>query len=442
LRNRARSEAIDVAADDPELQQECWLYLQVVCGLIPIVDLSFAPVFPLLPGVAADPFWSRVFISVFAVAVWAAAALVPAIRARADLALVLVLTTLHAVTAFQVVSSGNHPMYTSAALLAVFGSQLAMTNLRDLVVVLGSGLVAFVAFAGGTDQLDTVNDWGALLVLASGAVISGAMGVLRIRIQDRERFARRALGRQTTELARAEAVAREARIYAEAANQAKSAFLASMSHELRTPLNAILGYTELLQDVAADDGLTHLDGDLKKISGAGTHLLTLINDILDLAKVESGRMEVSNETFALDRFLTELEGLARPLAVRRSNAFEVRGDAAFSITTDRVRFKQVLLNLVSNAAKFTEHGTIAITVTRDGARVRFEVSDTGVGMNPEQLSRLFEAFVQVHVDRERYGGTGLGLVLCKRFTELLKGDLAVRSAVGAGTTFTVSLPVA
>lgn len=423
-----------------EAKRESWLTLQVVCLLVAFVDPVFAPVMSQLPGVPSDPVWSRFAIAAFALLVLAAAAVAPVVRARADLALVVVLTALHIVTSFQVVSSGNHPFYVSAALLAVFGSQLAIARVSHLVGVLGAGLAALVGFAAASGHLATFNDAAAVTVLANGALVAGVMGVLRIRIQDREKAARRELAAQSVALAAAESRAREAQAAAEDANQAKSGFLANMSHELRTPLNAILGYTELLRDVAADDGLPHFDSDLQRIHGAGTHLLSLINDVLDLAKVEAGRLELHPDEFRLAGLVDDVASLARPLVERNGNVLIVEGDAAFEVLLDRTKLRQILLNLISNAAKFTQRGTITVRTTRDRDRFRIEVADTGLGMDASQLARLFEPFVQVHSAHDKFGGTGLGLVLCKRLAGAMHGDVGVQSRVGRGTTFTLDLP--
>ena len=181
-----------------------------------------------------------------------------------------------------------------------------------------------------------------------------------------------------------------------------------------------------------------------RVHGAGTHLLALINDVLDLAKVEAGRMELKPEEFVLNMLIADVATLARPLVERNANTLQVVGDADFTVVIDRTRVRQVLLNLISNAAKFTERGTITLTITltttRAGDRVIIEVTDTGIGMNEAQVARLFKAFVQVHTE-DRYGGTGLGLVLSERFARAMGGDLTVRSAIGVGTTFTVALPI-
>jgi PAS domain S-box-containing protein len=239
----------------------------------------------------------------------------------------------------------------------------------------------------------------------------------------------------------------QARHDAEAASRAKSQFLASMSHELRTPLNAIIGYSEMLQEEATDAGRTGLVPDLEKIHTAGRHLLTLINDVLDLSKIEAGRMDLHVEAFDLAPVLDDVVSTVRPLAEKNTNRLVVRHDGALgAMRSDQTRLRQVLLNLLSNACKFTTEGTIALDATRvvrDASEwLIFRISDTGIGMTQQQVSRLFEAFSQAEASTaSRYGGTGLGLAISRRFCQMMGGDVGVESVPGAGSTFTVELPV-
>jgi PAS domain S-box-containing protein len=238
-----------------------------------------------------------------------------------------------------------------------------------------------------------------------------------------------------------------ARRDAEAASQAKSQFLASMSHELRTPLNAILGYSEMLQEEVADLGREALVEDLRKIYTAGRHLLALINNVLDLSKIEAGKMDVYVEEFAVSRMLEDVVTTVGPLAAKNGNTLAVRADGELgTMRSDLTKIRQVLLNLLSNASKFTERGTITVGACRDrgagGATMVFTVADTGIGMTGPQMERLFEAFAQAEAaTTSKYGGTGLGLAISRRFCHLLGGDIQVESAAGEGTTFTVRLPV-
>jgi PAS domain S-box-containing protein len=234
----------------------------------------------------------------------------------------------------------------------------------------------------------------------------------------------------------------EARRNAEAASKAKSQFLASVSHELRTPLNAIIGYSELLKEEAEDLGVPQLGRDLDRIHSSGRLLLALINDILDLSKVEAGKMDVHAETFDVAAVVGAVAATVAPLIEKNGNTLEVTGaDAAGSMHTDRTKLLQMLLNLLSNASKFTKQGTVSLAVRRDDGRVEFTVSDTGIGMTDEQMAKLFQAFSQADVSTaSKYGGTGLGLAITKRFSELMGGSVSVASRPGEGSHFTLSLP--
>ncbi len=238
----------------------------------------------------------------------------------------------------------------------------------------------------------------------------------------------------------------EANEAARRASQAKSTFLANMSHELRTPLNAILGYSEMLAEDAEASGHADIVPDLQKIRTAGKHLLGLINGVLDLSKIEAGKMRLYLETFDVAQVVAEAAGTARPLIENRGNRFEVLcPEDIGSIREDVTKVRQVLLNLLSNAGKFTENGTVGLEVRREvgaaGNWVFFGVRDTGIGMTPEQLGRLFESFEQADAGTmKKYGGTGLGLAITQKLCRLMGGDIEVESAAGAGTTFTVRLP--
>ena len=233
----------------------------------------------------------------------------------------------------------------------------------------------------------------------------------------------------------------------EEASKAKSAFIARMSHELRTPLNAIIGYSEMLQDDAEDNGWGSLKEDLAKIATAGKHLLSIINSILDISKIEAGKMELFLEVFPVESLLKDVVDIAGPLLAKNRNQLvcSIRRDLGV-IEADLVKLRQVLFNLLSNAAKFTKEGVITLEAQRREInleeQILFKVRDTGIGMTPEQASRLFEAFTQADASISRnFGGTGLGLAISRHFCEMMGGDLLVDSALGQGSTFTVRLPI-
>lgn len=238
-------------------------------------------------------------------------------------------------------------------------------------------------------------------------------------------------------------VAEKAMGAAEDASRAKSQFLSSISHELRTPLNAIIGYSEILQE---ESGEAHPEilPDLNKIHLASKHLLLLINDVLDLSKIEAGRMELHLDSFSPERLLQDVASTIQPLAHKNNNELSVNhnGDLGW-MYGDETKVRQVLFNLLSNACKFTHDGKISLEAMPDSAPdwIRFLVSDTGIGMTKPELSRLFQAFVQADASTSRhYGGTGLGLAISDRYCRMMGGEILVDSDLGKGTTFTVRLP--
>lgn len=245
---------------------------------------------------------------------------------------------------------------------------------------------------------------------------------------------------------RAEEALRHAKQVAEDANRTKTEFLANMSHELRTPLNAIIGYSEMLQEDLPDLGCGDLVEDVKNIHSAGRHLLGLINDVLDIAKIEAGKMSVYSETFNILNLIHEVVTTVSPLAHLRNNTLLIPTIDLGVMHSDLIKVRQMLLNLLNNAAKFTENGTVTLQVSRcerqDVEWIIFRITDSGIGMSAQQLQKIFQPFMQADNSTTRkYGGTGLGLSITQRFAEMLGGYVTVESQLNQGSVFTLHLPV-
>lgn len=269
---------------------------------------------------------------------------------------------------------------------------------------------------------------------------------LREQLLEEERQARLDAERAGQQIARQNLELEEARNGAESANRAKSRFLANMSHELRTPLNAIKGYAELVQEELSERGEVSLVQDLDRICKAANIQLALVNDILDLSKIEAGKMLLHVEPFEMTSVIREVESVVRPLIAQKGNHLAIEGlPESCPMQSDQTRLKQVLINLLSNAAKFTEKGRVVLTIEltnhREQSAVSIRVADSGIGMTEEQMSRLFQAFSQADtMIVKRYGGTGLGLAIARQLAQLLGGELTVKSRLGEGSTFCLIIP--
>jgi signal transduction histidine kinase/DNA-binding response OmpR family regulator len=341
--------------------------------------------------------------------------------------------------------AGSTATAAAVAALSIFPRVLGFGDVPDETVVAVAalyvpilvGLYAFLVWQSSSRLTETLQE----------------MRRANEALRESERTLERKVRKRTAELEeknqaleRSQGELAEARDEALTASRTKSAFLANMSHELRTPLNAIIGYSEMLQEEAEDAGQADLVSDLKKILAAGRHLLGLINDVLDLSKVEAGRMEVFAERFDVTQVVQEIVTTIQPFTEKNQNRLEVTvPEGTGEMHSDLTKLRQILFNLLSNASKFTHQGTVRLAATRqewDGAPwLEFRVADSGIGMAPEQLARVFEPFTQADASTTRhFGGTGLGLAITRSFCEMLGGEISATSEPGKGSEFTVRLP--
>jgi signal transduction histidine kinase len=333
--------------------------------------------------------------------------------------------------------------------MSVAGPRVALwAGLGFALGMLGAGSVTGFALdlqtppwptAAGITSMMLVSSW-----LAYRCFVQGRLSVANRQLLREQKLQVEA---QSAQLARA-------RDEADAANRAKSLFLANMSHELRTPLNAIIGYCDLaLEEAQEGDSAADLTADLRKIQSSGHHLLGLINDVLDISKIEAGQMTLHAEAVALAPLLEEVMNTVQPLALKNGNRLLLQVPAhtplPATVHTDAGKVRQVLINLLGNAAKFTHQGLIELRVQDADAHradqppgLALAVVDTGIGLSPDQLARLFMPFSQADDSTtRRFGGTGLGLAVSRQLARLLGGDITVQSALGQGSTFTLHLPL-
>jgi signal transduction histidine kinase len=280
----------------------------------------------------------------------------------------------------------------------------------------------------------------ARFALLAGTTVSAVVALFIGMLLRRNQVISHRIRIATEELARSKEMA-------DAANTAKSTFLANMSHELRTPMNAIIGYSEMLMEDAEDEGKDEAVGDLKKIHAAGNHLLALINDVLDLSKIEAGKMDLHLEEFEIPAMVDDVVTTIDALVKKNDNTLNAEFDPSLgTMRADVTKVRQALFNLLSNAAKFTHNGEIRLVVKgelADGVDwVHMAVRDSGIGIPPEKIDQVFEEFAQADETTTRdYGGTGLGLPLSRQFCRMMGGDVTVESAVGRGSTFSIRLPL-
>lgn len=351
---------------------------------------------------------------------------------------------MHTVVACVLISAGAVGMAFATYRTRELVDRLAGTEVHASWKVLG-GLMAFFLVGYMAALVLVVVGVGDALASLAGVIFLGgaafAYGVVDVTAQTVEEL--QEAHRQAKEAGASRDMARDERDAALRASRQKSSFLANMSHELRTPLNAVIGYAEMAHEELLELGQEHLAADMERVQGSGRHLLALINDVLDLSKIEAGRLVIMREQLLVDPLLNELVDTVRPLAEANGNALVLTSPHPLgSVEGDPVRMRQCLLNLLSNACKFTKGGTVELTALRTERGLSFAVRDTGIGMSAEELARVFEAFQQADLSTtRRFGGTGLGLTLTRRLARMMGGTLEVASAPGEGSTFTLSVPV-
>ena len=331
------------------------------------------------------------------------------------------------------------------------GSQTGLELLRE---VTARGCTIPIVLLTGQSEREL--DVEAMKAGAADYLVKGEFGPRQLERSIRYAIER---SRSISALHELNAELQHARNQATNASYAKSALLASVSHEFRTPLNAILGYSELVYEELLERGEASLGADVRRIYTAGSHLLSLVCDILDLSKIEAGKLDMMVRPFVVDDLIVEVGEAIWPLVGHNSNTFEYECTGIGEMVSDVTRVRQVLLNLLGNACKFTANGRVRLTVERRDAResdfdlegrdvplggvecVEFTVQDTGIGMTPAQMQRLFDSFSQVDASvTRRYGGNGLGLVISRRLCRMMGGEIFVESEFGVGSTFRVRLP--
>ena len=308
---------------------------------------------------------------------------------------------------------------------AVMDAGNSYQSAKSSVYILGGGALLFGLFV-------------AILVIRLTESQARDVNNAMTEIEESRNLLEERVHQRTKELAKA-------RDEALGSNKTKDEFLATMSHELRTPLNIILGYSELLAEVAEDEGGEQLIPDLKKIQHAAHHQLELINSLLDISKIEAGELQIHAIDFDVEKLISDIEGAAQPLMLENNNTFNINCMHGIGMMySDNMRLRQILLNLLSNAAKFTDHGVVSLNISKDinGDEIKFEIKDTGVGIEYFYMNDLFKKFTQADSSTSRkYGGSGLGLSISKKLSQQLKGNITVESKPGKGSCFTLTLPI-